>query len=33
MEDWDLTALPRGRGRYIPTAEVRRVEVRAAVEV
>jgi hypothetical protein len=27
IEDWDLTKLPRGRGRYIPTAEVKRVAV------
>jgi hypothetical protein len=29
MEDWDVSMLPRGRGRYIPTAEVKRVQVRA----
>jgi hypothetical protein len=27
IEDWDLARLPRGRGRYIPTAEVKRVAV------
>jgi hypothetical protein len=30
IEDWDQSRLPRGRGRYIPTAEVRRIEVRPA---
>ena len=29
MEEWDVSKLPRGRGRYIPTAEVKRVKVRA----
>ena len=29
IEDWDVSRLPRGRGRYIPTAEVKRVQVRA----
>ena len=27
IEDWDMSKLPRGRGRYIPTGEVRRVPV------
>jgi hypothetical protein len=27
IEDWDLTKLPRGRGRYVPTADVKRVAV------
>jgi hypothetical protein len=27
IEDWDMSKLPRGRGRYIATAEVRRVAV------
>jgi hypothetical protein len=28
IEDWDMSKLPRGRGRYTPTAEVKRVAVR-----
>jgi len=32
IEDWDLTALPRGRGRYIPTTQVKRVQVQPASE-
>lgn len=27
IEDWDMSQLPIGRGRYIPTSEVRRVAV------
>lgn len=27
IEDWDTSKLPRGRGRYIPTGEVRRVPI------
>jgi hypothetical protein len=30
IEDWDLSRLPRGRGRYIPTDRVRSIAVRPA---